>query len=55
MARVYLKDNDRIWAECYLRYDAKSNCLYLEQIEGDAYFDGMDLSFDEEDKPYIGE
>jgi len=53
--RQYLKDGDRVFAECELRYDEEKNGFYLDtggEITA-AWFDGIDMDFDEKGRPYI--
>ena len=50
MEKRYLKDGDRVFAECYLVWDEKKKGFLFESME-EGWYDGNDIEWDNE-KPY---
>ena len=50
MKKRYLKDGDRVFAECYLVWDEKKKGFLFESME-EGWYDGNDIEWDNE-KPY---
>ena len=49
----YLKDGDKAYTTgAYIIWDAKKECWRLDEVDGEIMFDGAEVQFDEDWKPY---
>ena len=50
--RIYLPHGARVFAECYLLWDEKKKGFLFRSME-EGWYDGEDIEWDENGKPYI--
>ena len=50
--RIYLKEGDRVFAECYLIWGGKEKGFLCRSME-EGWYDGEEIEWDENGKPYI--